>query len=328
VVVSTQTLITAKRKIIIGADYEEELSGWTQLLRGGLDDDKTLVASDHEGWLFKKNATGIAWWKLRWFTLSGTTLKYYDSEKEHEAGEVDLTKYTVHFPSLEGMDGLERLEHRTFEIALIPCQSESSDDDTMRRVVSKEREPDRPLLLAADDETSFAAWKAVLSSVCQLHVASTNDDSEWEVVADDGSGRTTTLTQAELVESITPTGQAVDSQDIGVSVQHFDQLSVLGKGGFGKVLLVRKCDTKQQFAMKILLKSFIIDKGEVCAIVSCELRRIVMSANSSSVGCVRADIRLHMTGRTHARRARYLEGSRSSVPRMGISSHSSRETAH
>jgi hypothetical protein len=69
-----------------------------------------------------------------------------------------------------------------------------------------------------------------------------------------------------MVESIglSQAGEAVaGGADAGVSVHHFDQLSVLGKGGFGKVLLVRKCDTKKQFAMKILLKSFIIEKQEV-----------------------------------------------------------------
>ena len=255
---AAQTLVTAKRKFIIGADYEEELTGWTQLLRGGLDDDEALVASEHEGWLFKKNPNGIAWWKLRWFTLCGSTLKYYDSEKQHEAGEVDLTKFTLHFPNLDGLDGLERLEHRVFEIALIPKRSESGGGDTLTRMVSHEREPERPRFLAADDEATFAAWKAALSAVCEPHTA----DDEWEVVAVAWNDvMTTTMTQAELVESITPTGQTIDHE--GVSVHHFDQLSVLGKGGFGKVLLVRKYDTKQQFAMKILLKSFIIEKQEV-----------------------------------------------------------------
>ena len=163
------------------------------------------------------------------------------------------------------MEGLVRLEHRAFEIALIPkpdsYKSVTGAGDTLMRMVSHEREPERPRFLAADDEATYTAWKAALSAVCELHVASQDDSDEWEVVAEDGSGLTTTMTQAELVESITPTGQTTD-QD-GVSVHHFDQLSVLGKGGFGKVLLVRKYDTKEQFAMKILLKSFIIEKKEV-----------------------------------------------------------------
>ena len=33
----SQTLVTERRKIIIGADEEEELIGWTQLLRAGVD---------------------------------------------------------------------------------------------------------------------------------------------------------------------------------------------------------------------------------------------------------------------------------------------------
>ena len=271
-----QALVTDKRKIIIGADDEEDLKVWTQLLRaGGLDGpDGAQEQIDHEGWLFKRNPNGIAWWKLRWFQLCGSTLKYWDSEKQHEAGTIDLTQYSLLFPSLDSLEPLARLEHRAHEIVLMPKRGGGGGaggggggSQQLSRQVSHERAaPLQPRYLAADDEASFLEWQAVLRKVCEDHSQSAagEDDGEWEVVADDGSLRTTTMVESELVESIGigQTGPAGGAEQ-GVSVHHFDQLSVLGKGGFGKVLLVRKCDTKEQFAMKILLKSFIIEKQEV-----------------------------------------------------------------
>eukprot|EP00030_Apusomonadida_sp_AF-17_P000541 a174975_535.p1 GENE.a174975_535~~a174975_535.p1 ORF type:complete len:388 (+),score=152.59 a174975_535:34-1164(+) len=48
-----------------------------------------------------------------------------------------------------------------------------------------------------------------------------------------------------------------------VTKDDFDNLSVLGKGSFGKVLLVRKKDNQQVYAMKILLKSMLIERNQV-----------------------------------------------------------------
>lgn len=52
-----------------------------------------------------------------------------------------------------------------------------------------------------------------------------------------------------------------DSEKIGVD--SFDLLKVLGRGSFGKVMLVRKKDTGQIYAMKILKKSMIIARQQV-----------------------------------------------------------------
>jgi len=43
----------------------------------------------------------------------------------------------------------------------------------------------------------------------------------------------------------------------------FDQLKLIGRGGFGRVLLVRKKDNKQIYAMKILKKKFIVEQNQV-----------------------------------------------------------------
>jgi serine/threonine protein kinase len=48
-----------------------------------------------------------------------------------------------------------------------------------------------------------------------------------------------------------------------VSLQDFDVLRMIGRGSFGKVLLVRKKHTSQLFAVKILSKSAIVKKQQV-----------------------------------------------------------------
>ena len=46
-----------------------------------------------------------------------------------------------------------------------------------------------------------------------------------------------------------------------VSKSDFDMLSVIGKGSYGKVLLVKKKDSKQLYALKILKKAEIIKRN-------------------------------------------------------------------
>ena len=48
-----------------------------------------------------------------------------------------------------------------------------------------------------------------------------------------------------------------------VGVEDFDLMKVIGKGSFGKVLLVRKRDTGKVYAMKVLDKATILEKGEL-----------------------------------------------------------------
>lgn len=48
-----------------------------------------------------------------------------------------------------------------------------------------------------------------------------------------------------------------------VGVEDFELMTVIGKGSFGKVILVKKKDTKKVYAMKVLNKKTIYDRGEV-----------------------------------------------------------------
>lgn len=48
-----------------------------------------------------------------------------------------------------------------------------------------------------------------------------------------------------------------------VTKQDFQMLSVIGKGSYGKVLLVKKNDTGELYAMKVLKKSEILRRNQV-----------------------------------------------------------------
>lgn len=48
----------------------------------------------------------------------------------------------------------------------------------------------------------------------------------------------------------------------GHSLEDYTRLSVIGKGTYAKVLLVRSKETKQVFAMKVLKKKYVLEKGQ------------------------------------------------------------------
>ncbi len=48
-----------------------------------------------------------------------------------------------------------------------------------------------------------------------------------------------------------------------MTIDDFDILKVIGRGAFGKVMLVEKKDTKEIFAMKSLKKNMIIEKNQI-----------------------------------------------------------------
>lgn len=52
-------------------------------------------------------------------------------------------------------------------------------------------------------------------------------------------------------------------QPCDISLTDFDLLKVLGKGTFGKVMLVRQKSTSNVFAMKVLKKDVVLEKGEL-----------------------------------------------------------------
>ena len=55
----------------------------------------------------------------------------------------------------------------------------------------------------------------------------------------------------------------ISSTLIGPRMDWFVPIKVIGKGGFSRVIMVRKKDTGRIYAMKILNKNFIIQNDKV-----------------------------------------------------------------
>lgn len=63
-----------------------------------------------------------------------------------------------------------------------------------------------------------------------------------------------------------------------VTLNDFDLLKVVGRGAFGKVMLVEKKDTKQIYAMKSVHKERIIDRSQLEHV---KTERIVLEKSKS-----------------------------------------------
>lgn len=60
-----------------------------------------------------------------------------------------------------------------------------------------------------------------------------------------------------------PTESSIRSRSMGIDLNSFDMLAVLGRGGYGKVMMVRKKDSGSVYAMKVLRKKDITAKKQV-----------------------------------------------------------------
>jgi len=93
---------------------------------------------------------------------------------------------------------------------------------------------DRTYLIQATDESSRRSWiEAVQALIYEAFVDSVN-----EAQGEEGSAKK-------------------------LSVDDFVQLKLIGRGGFGRVLLVKKKETQQIYAMKVLKKRFIVAQNQV-----------------------------------------------------------------
>ena len=266
-------------------DSSNHRANRAQLLRR--EDEKgeeELDSPDAKGYLLKRNPNGIHWWKMRWFQLHGSSLRYWDSEQQHAAGEIHLDRYRILYPPKAAHPGTaaspslsKDIGRRAFEICLMPRPDGAGSAALQPTQSAQDGQPLQPRFLAADNAETFEYWKKALESVTEVFDPQQGGDGWVDVSVSEQDGLSMTILPddddgAVLVESIVTPKAPADSADGGgdpnaVSLEHFDQLSVLGKGGFGKVLLVRhaggRLATGKQYAMKILLKSFIIEKQEV-----------------------------------------------------------------
>jgi len=72
------------------------------------------------------------------------------------------------------------------------------------------------------------------------------------------------VTNSNIVHDIVvPVPPDVDKKCKSLGIEDFELLKVIGRGNFGRVLLVRKIDSRKLYAMKVLHKSFVVARGEV-----------------------------------------------------------------
>ncbi|KAJ3297350.1 Serine/threonine kinase [Rhizoclosmatium sp. JEL0117] len=104
--------------------------------------------------------------------------------------------------------------------------------------------------------------------------------------------------QAELEEQRRQQQQQVGFASRNVKLEDFDFLAVLGRGAFGKVMLIEEKSTKQLYAMKALKKEFIIQSDDVASAML--EKRIFQKATQSQHpflvnlhSCFQSDTRLY-----------------------------------
>lgn len=71
-----------------------------------------------------------------------------------------------------------------------------------------------------------------------------------------------------------------------VTKQDFKMLSVIGKGSYGKVILVKKEDTGELYALKMLKKSEILRRNQVEHTMT--ERRILVSLNHNQASILKS----------------------------------------
>jgi len=105
---------------------------------------------------------------------------------------------------------------------------------------------------------------AVVTTGRTYYIQGSDDENRqrWIDAINGVLGRSPTGNKGAVISHSTSKAHLL-SEPKKVGVSDFQQLKVIGRGGFGRVLLVKKKDTGQYYAMKILKKSSIVSRGEV-----------------------------------------------------------------
>lgn len=150
-------------------------------------------------------------------------------------GRWQLDNYVVYIPSIEKRS-------RDHELILLP-KVEVDEDGT---AVS-------PVFFSADNDDDLSNWKECLSDKMEMA-----DRDEAEQKLSMVSGYRSMRVSASTSASTSAHGPAQQSPE------DYDVMNVLGKGGFGKVLLVKKKDNAnpQLMAMKMMDKAFIVQQQQ------------------------------------------------------------------
>jgi len=122
----------------------------------------------------------------------------------------------------------------------------------------------RTYYIQCSDDNGVDSWMCAIREVSGLDTES--EDKTSFQTKDFGSPRNISnggLSNSLPSGSVSPRGTPEKSTPKKMGPEDFQTLRLIGRGGFGRVLLVRKLDTKQVYAMKVLKKSVIAARGEI-----------------------------------------------------------------
>jgi len=195
--------------------------------------------ASHSGWLTKQGHI-FHTWKKRWFVLDKQLLKYYKSGSE-DAGSSNSA------PQLSELKGC---------ITLTNCKVQAlgpSDGEWKPFCFRITPMSNKIFLISAPDEPSREHWITVNTETAKPRAGGGAGPAE---VPEGSSG---------LGMGMEPS--ATDSPNVGegdakVTLGDFELLKVIGRGTYGKVMQVRRKDTGEIYAMKVLKKENIFARND------------------------------------------------------------------
>jgi len=162
-------------------------------------------------------------WKKRYLVIEKDKISYYTKENKRDKKGELIIKNIVRVVPEKGL-----YKNRSFVFGI--------------------QTPTRTYYIQGSDDENMSSWIAAITSL---------------LPTTKGQATTTTTTTATTTTATTAVSFNQDEKEKKVTVEDFRQLKVIGRGGFGRVLLVEKKDSKQVYAMKVLKKGVIAARGEV-----------------------------------------------------------------
>lgn len=193
--------------------------------------------SQKAGWIVKEGGR-YKTWKKRWLVIENDILSYYKKEnKKEKCGEIKL----------KIASDIQKVDYKGKKNCF--------------QIVT----PDRIYHICTETEAEMRSWCESLRNQQQALSPSVKPQNSSVLSHANSQGNISQQNTAKhgsrsndvFHDDNYPTGQPK------LAVEDFDLLKVIGKGSFGKVMLVRKKDTGKVYAMKVLNKKTIIERNEI-----------------------------------------------------------------
>jgi len=170
-------------------------------------------------------------WKERWFVLDGHLLKYY------KGSGADGTESTAQ-GELKGVIALQGCQ-------VGPCEPKEADGkQNCFKITPASR---KIFLIKASDAATRDSWIEAVRKNAGLQSGGDGGSSSLDLMSE--PDRATVK-------------NAVTGGDANVTLGDFELLKVIGRGTYGKVMQVRRRDTHEVYAMKVLKKENIFARND------------------------------------------------------------------